>query len=84
MAMTESEERAYMEGQRALLLRQLIQILKELGHGPQTEVAELVAEREAAVIALRRLCEDHGDNDWPNELHLADVIEKHLERHLRQ
>jgi hypothetical protein len=24
----------------------------------------------------------HGDNDWPDDLHLADVIDKHLARHL--
>ncbi len=22
-----------------------------------------------------------GDNNWPNELHLGDVIEKHILRH---
>jgi len=31
---------------------------------------------------LRMVCDDHGDNDWSNELHLADVVEKHLANHL--
>ena len=41
-------------------------------------------EREIAIIVLRRLCAEHGDNDWPDELHLADVIEKHLANHLAE
>lgn len=26
---------------------------------------------------------DFGDNEWPDNLHLADVIDKHLDRYLR-
>jgi hypothetical protein len=39
-------------------------------------------EREKTISALRELCAAFGDNDWPNDLHLADVIEKHLGKHL--
>lgn len=39
-------------------------------------------ERAAAVAALRRICDRHGDNDWPDEAHLGDVLTKHLEDHL--
>jgi hypothetical protein len=53
----------------------------------------LIAERDEArqahqfvqaetVKVLRQVCEQHGDNDWPDDLHLADIIEKHLWRHL--
>ena len=42
-----------------------------------------VAEREAAVSQLRSLCRDYGDNDWPDDLSLADVVDKHLANHLR-
>lgn len=52
-----------------------------LGYENVTEQA-WIAEREAAIAALRRLCAAHGDNDWPESLHLADIIEKHLGRHL--
>ena len=31
---------------------------------------------------LRQVCAKYGDNDWPDNLHLADVIEKHLLRNL--
>jgi len=41
-----------------------------------------VSERQDAVNILRQVCETHGDNDWPNDLHLGDAIEKHLWRHL--
>lgn len=41
-------------------------------------------ERTLAVSALRNICEVHGDNDWPDDLHLYDVISKHLTRHLSQ
>lgn len=39
-------------------------------------------ERNAAVAILREVCEAHGDNDWPDDLHLRDVIDKHLWQHL--
>lgn len=39
-------------------------------------------EREATIAALRILCGDFGDNDWLDDLHLADVVEKHLSKHL--
>jgi hypothetical protein len=33
----------------------------------------------AARAALRTLCDDLGlPNDWPDDLHLADVVEKHI------
>lgn len=41
-----------------------------------------IKERQAVVDALRDLCESFGDNDWPDELYLSDVIEKHLARPL--
>ena len=79
--MTESEEQAYLDGERAALTRIVRECLRELGHEDKT-IAKLVAEREATVAQLRRLCEEFGDNDWDAELHLADVVEKHLGRYL--
>jgi predicted secreted protein len=46
------------------------------------ELNALRQEREDAVKLLREICEEHGDNDWADDLHLADVLEKHLYRHL--
>ena len=41
-------------------------------------------ERTAVVALLREICQDHGDNDWPDNLHLYDVIDKHLLRHIER
>lgn len=48
----------------------------------EKKVAQLTAEREEAISVLRSLCEDCGDNDWEETLHLADIIDKHLGKHL--
>lgn len=45
-------------------------------------LSNLVAERQDVVRLLREICAEYGDNDWPDNLHLYDVIEKHLWRHL--
>ncbi len=80
-------ERHWIEGNRAAWRSILQRAASELvGDGvakesPEIRVAVLLAERDAARAVLRRLCENYGDNDWPDDLHLVDVIEKHLERH---
>lgn len=79
--MTDDEERAYVLGKKAVYRRLLAECLVELGPDAP-DAARLIAERAEAVAMLRRVCEDHGDNDWSDTLHLADVIEKHLYRHL--
>ena len=53
-----------------------------LGHWvPQGQRAAF-DERVSVVAILREVCRDYGDNDWADDLHLYDVIEKHLARHL--
>lgn len=44
----------------------------------------LRAERVAAIAMLRVECAVYDDNDWPDNLHLADIIEKHLARSARR
>lgn len=44
----------------------------------EKKLAQYRQEREDVIKPLRDLCERHGDNDWPEELHLRDIIEKHL------
>ena len=76
-------ERAYIQGQRSAWQRILSTACGNLGiDDPEAAHALWIDERLAAVAALREICEEHGDNDWPDNLHLADVIEKHLGRHL--
>lgn len=78
-----ADETSYVEGARAVWRQILQQAMRELGRdAPEWNVARLLAEREEAVSKLRQVCAAHGDNDWPEELHLGDVIEKHLWRHL--
>ena len=76
-------EHAYMEGSRAVA-RSLLGLLALFLDGDEKQVARLLIARDAARAALRQICEEFGDNDWPDDLHLADVIDKHLARHLRQ
>lgn len=83
--MTGHEEKLWIEGQRAGLVSVLSHCLTRLGYTPSKpsdEMVRLATEREEAISVLRRLCREHGDNDWDETLNLADIIEKHLGRHL--
>lgn len=78
-------ERDYVRGSRAAIVGMLRHCLRELGYDDSDGArVRWVIEREETVAALRRVCATHGDNDWPPDLHLADVIEKHLRRHLER
>lgn len=80
--MTESEERAYVIGSQRAYASMLATCLRELSPAEPRPNDWAVVQLAEVRIALRRVCEAFGDNDWPDDLHLADVIEKHLERHL--
>lgn len=74
-------ETDYVQGSRAAWSAMLQMCLRELGYtSPDTH--RLISEREAAIAELRQVCAVYGDNDWHSNLHLADIIEKHLARHL--
>lgn len=79
--MTDHEEQDFVLGHRAALAGVVSHCVRELGYAGRT-AESFVAEREAVIPALRRICAEHGDNDWPDDLHLADIIEKHLAWHL--
>ncbi len=78
--MTDDErDTAWMAGNRAAWARMLQTCLTHLGYDDvDARRAAWVVEREETVAKLRELCEDYGDNDWPDTLNLADVIEKHI------
>ena len=76
-----ARDAGYEAGRRATWLSVLSTALRELGHDAP-EGAALAKERAETVAVLRQLCAEHGDNDWSDDLHLADVVEKHLARHL--
>ena len=77
---TNMDEAAYTQGSNATWRRILAEAVRELGHEGNAERWRL--ERADAVAALRSICESHGDNDWPDNLRLGDVITKHLQRHM--
>jgi len=81
---TEAEEKAYIQGARRAALNMLQHCARELGVD-LSEAARVpwIIEREEAVQRLRDLCREFGDNDWPEDLHLGDVIDKHLGAYLR-
>jgi len=70
-------ERATELGRRSALTQVIGSCLRDLDYGDRSANGWIV-EREGAVAKLRELCEEFGDNDWPTNLDLADVIEKHL------
>lgn len=74
-------EQAYSNGSHAVWRRLLQECLANLG-GTDLSRERLILERTEAIAALRIVCGDHGDNDWEDNLHLSDIIEKHLGRHL--
>lgn len=81
--MSEQEEEIWLQGERAAYSRILSVALGGIDRAdPQWDKARLESEREAAIAVLRSLCEDFGDNDWEPNLYLADIIDKHLGKHL--
>lgn len=74
-------DQAFTQGRKSLAINIMRTCCNEIGL-EQKQQANLAIERQEAVHMLRQVCEEHGDNDWPDDLYLADVIEKHLYRHL--
>lgn len=71
------------EAARAAWLCMLQECLRHLDcEDPVAGQARWVVERAEAVAKLREVCRRYGDNDWPDDLHLGDVIEKHLWRNI--
>lgn len=80
------DEQSYEIGRNRAYITVMMDCARELGFDgiEALNVARVawIEERQAAVTALRSLCETFGDNDWPDNLHLSDIIEKHLARPL--
>lgn len=81
--MNEKQEQAYIQGSRAAWSAMLQQCLINLGYEDlEAQKMRWILERESAITQLRNVCEAFGDNEWEESLNLADVIEKHLAKHL--
>ena len=81
--MTEDEEKAYERGYEMACEHIVTQCMARMSTWPERDKVTLLLERQAAIRMLRDLCAEHGDNDWPDDLYLEDIIEKHLGRYLR-
>jgi hypothetical protein len=70
-------EKDYVAGHRSAYTAMIAQCVQALGaEGSQSD---WIVEREQTRRALRQLADVlEIDADWPNHLHLADVIEKHI------
>lgn len=82
--MSDMDELSYERGARAAWVIILRNCLSGLGYENRYQVTGWIIEREDAVAALRGLCDSFGDNDWPEDLALSDVITKHLGRYLEK
>ena len=49
---------------------------------PESQKRAWILERERAIIQLKIICEEYGDNDWSDDLDLSDIIDKHLHRNM--
>ena len=86
----EREDEAYERGEADVYRRLLSMAIRGMGVDEipddadrmRLRIARLEAEMADARVQLRKLCEDFGDTDWPDNLHLGDVIERHLARAL--
>ena len=77
--MQEMQEAYYELGQKQLLVSQMREIIKQLGYPAESTVGVFIIEREEALIALRQKCQDAGKpSNFPDDLHLADIIQKYL------
>ena len=81
--MGEQEEAAYLRGEKTVYREMLGNAIRGL-NGEDLTLERMTAERAAAIATLRRVCGDHGDNDWPDNLHLSDIIDKHLARYVAE
>ncbi len=79
----DAADRHYQAGRQACASSMLSSLLHDL-EPEQRPLARMVEQASRARAQLRTLCADHGDNDWDDNLDLADVIEEHLGRYLQE
>jgi hypothetical protein len=78
--------RSYAQGSQAAWRYMLGECMRHLDidlTDPEHVLSRLVAERLDTLFALRRVCENYADNDWPDTANLGDVVSK-LENYLER
>lgn len=79
---TDIYEQGYTDGHKRAYLALLSTCLRELSDNPEAQGARWLKERAETILCLRALCREFGDNEWPDDLYLPDIIEKHLAKYL--
>lgn len=77
------DEQIYKRGEQVVARDILTTALTYLPKTDGDEVRWRI-ERADIVAQLRDVCDRFGDNDWPDNLHLGDVIQKHLVNYLEE
>lgn len=72
-----AKARAGLTQERLRLKEDRLALEREWGRLQRTQDA-MTRERTDAIAYLRRLCERYGDNDWTDQMPLADILEYHL------
>ena len=75
-------DKMFERGERAAYAKLLGVAVSALYPAADMKLERLVLEREDTVRALRRVCEDHGSNEWEPDTNLGNVIDKHLAPHV--
>src|ERR1700741_1455471 len=57
---------------------------KLIKYSEERTVENYEYEREWTIKTLRTICERHGDIDWNDNLHIGDILNKHLINHVEQ
>jgi hypothetical protein len=82
-ASRELDERMYLQGLRQAFIRMLGVCIEGLGADDSlVRKVRWLKEREEVKLRLHELCREFGDDSWPEDLYLPDVMEKHLAKPL--
>lgn len=78
----EAEERAYERGERAVARSILTHLRPYLSDAENSELSKdtMIHDTRAALSSLAR---DMGCDDYPTDLHPADIVEKYIGRRIR-
>jgi hypothetical protein len=76
--MNDSPFRGVAEEQAKPIRDSFKKIKAEARANEARELANLIKERYDTINFLRSQCEEYGDLDWPDDLHLIDILDKHL------
>ena len=76
-------EQDWTAGNRAAYASMLQECIRHLGvDDPAAAHAAWLVEKQELSAIIRRLCEEYGDADYPDNLHLGDVLTKYLEPYI--